>query len=147
MFWVSYGPMWTFFFKNRVWFGVTPPQFGKSPDLLLDFFCETFPKIKRWIISLRGLAEATVLDHSLLHPLCRTYHWVCRHHHLHCSRWSQFLSCSYLFILTLTHLKCGLTTIPRCELNWESESGLSSQPLLSLLRHLVFCKRDLQKHG
>ena len=44
------GPMWSlknlfFFFKNRVWFGVTPlaPRFGKSPD-----FSEIFPYKCRW---------------------------------------------------------------------------------------------------
>ena len=31
-------------FKNRVWFGLTPPPwFGESPDFLLDLSCETFP--------------------------------------------------------------------------------------------------------
>ena len=57
-------------FKNRVWFGVTPPWFGESPDFLLDIFCETFPKKipEHFLLNL----IATVLNdplHLLVHKL------------------------------------------------------------------------------
>ena len=58
-----------------------------------------------------------------------------------------FSDSNYFLSLPFADFKCFIFTICRSEFTWESESGLSSNPLLSLLHHLAFCQRDLQKLG